>query len=51
MECGGSEGMNAGWNNGRNKEGMRSKLCQSPEGAEGMSKMYSVVDKSQKMAA
>ena len=31
--------MNMEWNNGWNKEGMRSKLRQSPEGAEGMSKV------------
>ena len=33
--------MNAEWNNGQNEEGMRSKLCQSPGGMEGMLKVQS----------
>ena len=48
--------MNVEQNNGWNKEGMRSKLCWSPGGAEGNVKgvewrARSVVDKLQKMAA
>ena len=48
--------MNAEWNNGQNEEGTRSKLCQSPGGAEGNVegvkwRARSAVDKLWKMAA
>ena len=48
--------MNAEWKNGQNEEGTRSKLCQSPGGAErnveGVEwRARSVVDELRKMAA